>query len=231
MHRAADREPGGPQAEGARDRRAGGADAGRAVRIVPRRRREPPRPPPPATWRERACARSSTRCARGGDRAVLRLTERFDQAELGPEELRVSRREIEASVGVLEPDVLRGLRTAIANVRAVVEAQLRDPGRGRAARGPRVEIAEVPVRRARRLRARRARRRTRRRVVMCAVTARAAGVDEIAVCAPPGPGRPRAPGDPRRLRAVRRDRGLPRWAAPRRSPRSPTAPRRCARST
>ena len=36
-------------------------------------------------------------------------------------------RELEASVGVLEPDVLEGLRTAIANVRAVAEAQLREP--------------------------------------------------------------------------------------------------------
>ena len=47
---------------------------------------------------------------------MLRYTERFDHAELAPEELRVEPRELDASVGVLEPDVLRGLRTAIANV-------------------------------------------------------------------------------------------------------------------
>ena len=52
----------------------------------------------------------------GGDEAVLELTERFDHAELGPEQLRVDPNELEASVGVLEPDVLAGLRTAIANV-------------------------------------------------------------------------------------------------------------------
>ena len=40
-------------------------------------------------------------------------------------------------------------------------------------------------------------------VVMGVVTARAAGVEEVVVCAPR-----RAPGDPRRLRAVRRRRGL-----------------------
>ena len=39
----------------------------------------------------------------------------------------------------------------------------------------------------------------------------------------------RAPGDPRGVRAVRRRRGLPRWAARTRSPRWPTAPRRVAR--
>ena len=64
------------------------------------------------------------------------------------------------------------------------------------------------------------------------VTARAAGVREVAVCAPPGR---------RRRRATRsilaacalcgRRRGLPRWAAPRRSPRSPTAPRPSPAST
>ena len=34
--------------------------------------------------------------------------------------------ELEASIGVLEPDVLSGLRTAIANVKAVAKAQVRD---------------------------------------------------------------------------------------------------------
>ncbi len=61
---------------------------------------------------------------REGDRAVLRYTQRFDKAELGPGELQVDPNEAEASLGALEPDVVRGLRTAIANVRAVVRAQL-----------------------------------------------------------------------------------------------------------
>ena len=37
---------------------------------------------------------------------MLELTERFDHAELGPDQLRVDPNELEASVGVLEPDVL-----------------------------------------------------------------------------------------------------------------------------
>ena len=57
-----------------------------------------------------------------GDAAVLDYTERFDRAELAPEQLRVDARELESSVGVLEPAVLEGLRTAIANVRQVARA-------------------------------------------------------------------------------------------------------------
>jgi histidinol dehydrogenase len=122
-----------------------------------------------------------------GDEAVLRLTERFDKAELGPEQLRVDARELEASVGVLEPVVLRGLRTAVANVRAVVEAQARDPVRVELEQGQHVEIVEVPVGRAA-IYVPGGRAPYPSTVVMGAVTARAAGVDEIVVCAPPGPG-------------------------------------------
>ena len=57
-------------------------------------------------------------------------------------------------------------------------------------------------------------------VVMGAVTARAAGVDEVVVAARAHPVILAA------ARAVRGRRGVPRWAARRRSPRSPTAPRR-----
>jgi histidinol dehydrogenase len=123
----------------------------------------------------------------GGDEAVLRLTERFDKAELAPDELRVDARELERSVGVLEPDVLRGLRTAIANVRAVVRAQERDPLAAELEQGQRVEIVEVPVRRAA-IYVPGGRAAYPSTVVMGTVTARAAGVDQIVVCAPPGPG-------------------------------------------
>ena len=122
-----------------------------------------------------------------GDAAVLRLTARFDRAELRPEELGVPPREIEAALGVLEPAVLRGLRTAIANVRAVAQAQLREPVRVDLPEGQRVEVAEVPVRRAG-IYVPAGRAAYPSTVVMGAVTARAAGVDEVAVCAPPGPG-------------------------------------------
>jgi histidinol dehydrogenase len=122
-----------------------------------------------------------------GDEAVLRLTERFDKAGLGPEQLRVDAGELESSVGVLEPDVLRGLRTAIANVRAVVKAQERHPVEVQLEQGQRVEIVEVPVRRAA-IYVPGGRAPYPSTVVMGAVTARVAGVDQIVVCAPPGPG-------------------------------------------
>jgi histidinol dehydrogenase len=123
----------------------------------------------------------------GGDEAVLRLTERFDKAALAPEQLRVDPRELEGSLGVLEPSVLRGLRTAIANVRAVARAQLREPVSVELEQGQRVEVDEVPVRRAA-IYVPGGRAPYPSTVVMGAVTARAAGVEEIVVCAPPGPG-------------------------------------------
>ena len=124
--------------------------------------------------------------ARGGDAAVLDLTERFDHAELGPEQLRVDANELEGSVGVLEPAVLEGLRTAIDNVRAVARAQLREPAAVELAQGQRVEIAEKAVRRAA-IYVPGGEAPYPSTVVMGAVTARAAGVEEIVVCAPPGP--------------------------------------------
>lgn len=121
-----------------------------------------------------------------GDRAVLRYTACFDRAELSPSQLAVSAAEIEAAIGVLEPAVLRGLRTAITNVRAVVEAQLRDPVTIDLPEGQRIEVLEAPVRRAG-IYVPGGRAPYPSTVVMGAVTARAAGVDQIAVCAPPGP--------------------------------------------
>jgi histidinol dehydrogenase len=121
-----------------------------------------------------------------GDRAVLRLTARFDRAELAPEDLLVPPREVEAAVSTLEPAVLAGLRAAIGNVREVARAQLREPVQVELGQGQQVEIAEMPVRRAAAY-VPGGRAPYPSTVVMCAVTARAAGVEELAVCAPPGP--------------------------------------------
>ncbi len=122
-----------------------------------------------------------------GDSAVLHYTAEFDHAEVGPGELRVPVAEIDEAVALLEPQVLRGLRKVIANVREVAEAQLRDPIAIALEDGQEVEIAEVPVRRAAAY-VPGGRAPYPSTVVMCAVTARSAGVDEFAVCAPPGPG-------------------------------------------
>jgi len=124
---------------------------------------------------------------RGGEDAVRELTERFDHAELAPDQLRVDPRELESAVGVLEPAVLDGLRTAIRNVREVAKAQLRPPVAADLEQGQRVEVVEVPVRRAA-IYAPAGRAPYPSTVVMGAVTARTAGVEQIVVCAPPGPG-------------------------------------------
>jgi len=122
-----------------------------------------------------------------GDDAVLDLTERFDAAELGPGELRVPPAEAESALGVLEADVLSALRRAIKNVRAVARAQLAEPAVVELPEGQRVEVVDVPVRRAG-LYVPGGRAPYPSTVAMLAVTASAAGVDEVAVCAPPGPG-------------------------------------------
>ena len=124
---------------------------------------------------------------RDGDEAILRLTARFDHAELSPAELRVEPRELEASLGALEPKVLEGLRAAIANVRQVAAAQTGDSIEVELDAGQRVELVEVPVRRVG-VYIPGGRAAYPSTVVMAAVTARAAGVPEVAVCAPPGPG-------------------------------------------
>ncbi|MBA2440500.1 MAG: histidinol dehydrogenase, partial [Thermoleophilaceae bacterium] len=121
---------------------------------------------------------------RDGDTAVLRLTRRFDGADLRPEGLRVSAAELDASKEALEPDVRTGLQMAIANVRAVVEAQLHDRVMVALPEGQRVEVAELPIRRAG-VCVPAARAPLPSSLVMVAATAKVAGVQEIAVCAPP----------------------------------------------
>ena len=120
----------------------------------------------------------------GGDAAVREYTLRFDGA--APGELRVPAEQLEAAPGALAPDVLDALGVAIANVSAVADAQLHETVGVELPQGQRVEIVEVPVRRAAAYvpGGRAAYPST---VVMCAVSARAAGVEELAVCAPPGP--------------------------------------------
>jgi histidinol dehydrogenase len=84
--------------------------------------------------------------------------------------------------------VLAGLRTAIANVKAVAKAQVRDePVTVELPEGHSVEIVEHPVRRAA-VYVPGGRAPYPSTVVMGAITARAAGVREVVVCAPPGPG-------------------------------------------
>jgi histidinol dehydrogenase len=122
-----------------------------------------------------------------GDAAVLRLTERFDRAELAPEELAVGLSELDGSTGIIERGALEAMRVALENVREVARASLRPQVDVELRAGQRVELLEVPVRRAAAY-VPGGRAPYPSTVIMCAATARAAGVDELAICAPPGPG-------------------------------------------
>jgi histidinol dehydrogenase len=122
----------------------------------------------------------------GGDEAVLRLTARFDAPGVGLEALRVDPGEASAALSVLEPDLRRAMEAAIANVRQVAEAQLSEDRRVELPAGQTVTLREVPVRAAG-IYAPGGRAAYPSSVLMCAVPARVAGVERIALASPPGP--------------------------------------------
>ncbi|MFL5825348.1 MAG: histidinol dehydrogenase [Thermoleophilaceae bacterium] len=123
-----------------------------------------------------------------GDAAVRELSARFDGT--APGELRVPDQALDAALESLDAGVRDGIEAAIANVRAAAEAQLRDPVSVELEDGQQIEYVEVPVKRAAAY-VPGGRAPYPSTVVMCAVSARVAGVDELAICAPPGPdGRP-----------------------------------------
>ncbi|HET6506505.1 MAG TPA: histidinol dehydrogenase [Baekduia sp.] len=117
-----------------------------------------------------------------GEQALLEYVERFDGVTGA---LRVSDEELQAALAQLDPEVRAGLEVAIANVRAVAEAGLAADKLVELPQGQTVTIRETPVRRAA-IYTPGGRNPYPSTVVMGVVTARAAGVDEVAVCAPGG---------------------------------------------
>jgi histidinol dehydrogenase len=116
-----------------------------------------------------------------GEQALLEYAERFDGVT-GP--LRVEQAECDAALAALDPAVRAGLEVAIANVRAVAEAGLvTDDRQVTLPEGQTVTIRELPVRRAA-IYTPGGRNPYPSTVVMGVVAARAAGVDEVVVCAP-----------------------------------------------
>jgi histidinol dehydrogenase len=107
-----------------------------------------------------------------GDAAVAEYEARFGGAEIAD--------------APLDPAVRAGLETAIANVRAVAEAGLDAEAQVTLPEGQTVRLREVPVRRAA-IYAPGGRHPYPSSVIMGAVTARAAGVDEVVVAAPAHP--------------------------------------------
>jgi histidinol dehydrogenase len=120
-----------------------------------------------------------------GDAAMLDYTRRFDTAGAEPLPLRVAGDQLDEALGRLDPTIRRGLEQAIANVLEVATAGLRED-RQVAFSGHSVIIREAPVASAA-VYVPGGRAPYPSTVVMGVVPARAAGVAEVSVCAPPGP--------------------------------------------
>ena len=134
----------------------------------------------------------------GGDGAVLALERRFGGGEAqaggeasgrdragsarGTKPLRVAPEELAAALERLDPDVRRGLEVAAANVRRVADAGLDAETEAEMPEGHTVRLRELPVARAA-VYVPAGRHPYPSSVVMGAVTARAAGVDEVMVAA------------------------------------------------
>lgn len=141
--------------------------------------------PPPASVEE-AVRGVVARVAAEGDGAVYELTRRWDTAGAEPLPLPVAPEELDAALAALEPTVRDGLELALANVEALARAGMGADREVVLAQGQRVVLREIPVRRAG-IYVPGGRAAYPSTVVMGVATARAAGVEEVAVCAPPGP--------------------------------------------
>jgi histidinol dehydrogenase len=120
-----------------------------------------------------------------GEEAVRRYTRRFDTAGGEPRPLRVEPQELDEALEGLSPDLLAGLQVAITNVALVAQAGVAEDVAVDLPQGQRIVLREVPVG-ACAVYVPGGRAPYASTVVMGVVTARAAGVLEVAVCAPPG---------------------------------------------
>ncbi len=116
----------------------------------------------------------------GGDAELARLAQRFDGVE---RPLRVAPQELDAAAAALRHDLRHGIELAMANIAAVAGASLGDDADLRLPQGQRIVVRELPVRRAA-IYAPGGRNPYPSTVLMGAVTARVAGVEEIVVLSP-----------------------------------------------
>jgi histidinol dehydrogenase len=120
-----------------------------------------------------------------GDAAVLDYTRRFDTTGNQPRSLLVDADELDEAIKRLPLELIAGLQVAIANVALVADAGVREDVAVELPQGQRVALREVPVGSAA-VYVPSGRAPYPSSVVMGVVTARAAGVVDVAVCAPPG---------------------------------------------
>jgi histidinol dehydrogenase len=115
------------------------------------------------------------------------MTARFDATEQAPTSLRVEAGAPAEALAALDPRLRESLELAAANVRTVAEAQIAaEPQRIELPQGQAVTVREVPVSAAG-LYAPGGRAAYPSSVLMCAIPARAAGVERVALASPPGP--------------------------------------------
>jgi histidinol dehydrogenase len=120
-----------------------------------------------------------------GDAAVLEYTRRFDTAGNEPRPLVVLPEELDEALKLLPLELVAGLQVAIANVALVAQAGVSEDVAVDLPQGHRITLREVPVQAAA-VYVPGGRASYPSTVVMGVVTARAAGVIDVAVCAPPG---------------------------------------------
>ncbi len=123
---------------------------------------------------------------RGGDAAVLELTNRLDAVDSPLESTEVDPELAARALADLEPRLREALDLAAANVRAVAEAQLAAPLAVELEQGQTVSVREVAVGAAG-IYAPGGRAAYPSSVLMCAIPARVAGVGRVALASPPGP--------------------------------------------
>jgi histidinol dehydrogenase len=123
----------------------------------------------------------------GGDRAVLALTAQFDATESPPSTLRVEAKETLTALNALDGELRAALELAAANIEAVARAQVEvEPARVDLPQGQVVTVREVPVAAAG-IYTPGGRAAYPSSVLMCAIPARVAGVERLALASPPGP--------------------------------------------
>jgi histidinol dehydrogenase len=120
-----------------------------------------------------------------GDAAVLAYTREFDTAAGEPRPLLVTTEELDEAIKRLPLELIAGLQVAIVNVALVADAAVGHDIPVELPQGQRIVVREVPVASAA-VYVPGGRAAYPSTVVMGVVTARSAGVVDVAVCAPPG---------------------------------------------
>lgn len=122
-----------------------------------------------------------------GDDAVIELTNRFDATERARDTLQVDPVQAELALDRVDPAVREAMEVAAANVRSVAEAQLpSDPPPVELPQGQSVSVREVAVGAAG-IYAPGGRAAYPSSVLMCAIPAKVAGVERLALASPPRP--------------------------------------------